>query len=1060
MSLSATDCLTEEVVLAYFGGRLGPEEVKRLEAHVDTCAHCRALVDASFVSTNAEAPAARKASSRRFAVGDEIAGRYRVERLLGVGGMGEVYEVHDRTLDERVALKTVRGEMADQATVLARFRREAQLARKVTHPNVCRVFDVGHHLTPEGVVTLFMTMALVDGESLGVRLRRQGPLPLAEALPLAEQMAAALQAAHAEGVIHRDFKSDNVLLVTRDGKRSAVVTDFGLARSRDDASLTRAGFVVGTPEYMAPEQAEKGEASVATDVYALGVVLYEMVTGRLPFKPGSSETSEPPPSPREIRRDVDRIWDAVIQRCLDRDPLRRFASPMAVSVALRGPVRRRWQMMGAAGLVVAALLSLVLARTLRPGAPTGRSPVVVVCLGDAPSATNSALEYLIASGLTAGDRARAVSHSRTACARADLSIGDCARLDDGARARLRRHLGADLVVNGSFTVASGGAVRLELALDGGAPTTALGSDGQLPALAATAVKPLRARLGLPALSSEESATLTAAWPSTSAAAESYAAALSRMDHFDAHGARVLLERAAASEPTHPQIHAALARALASLGYDKKAHDEAALALAQAGSQGPRHRLALELLEARLARDWDRAIAIGQQLTRATPYDAEPWLALASLEYDAKRGSDALAAVSESRSRLPPDDPRPDLLEAQARSRIDDFAGLATIAERARQRALARGDRHVAAQALYWQARARYEQGQLEPGAALAEAAEAELSATGDERQATRAARLRALLVEEAGDVQRAENLFEAVLARFSAGDQQDGVTDTLFDRTRLLRRLGRLAEAKHTNEKAQALQREIGSQSVSAFLNGLGEILFDEGDLVGARGLFEQALQHRRQGPRLARATSLVDLAETLYELQDARARDRLHDAIDILRPLPRPAELGRADALDARLLLDVGDAVAAETAAARAATELRAAHLADAAECADALRALALIVQDKREPARSVAAQLPSPSSPLAGDRIAASIAVGRVRAATTLDGAGQLVEEARADAAHLGLVGMELDAELALAEIELNAGHKAQAGAHVKDALARAKALGCARRQHAAALLAERIR
>jgi tetratricopeptide (TPR) repeat protein len=300
---------------------------------------------------------------------------------------------------------------------------------------------------------------------------------------------------------------------------------------------------------------------------------------------------------------------------------------------------------------------------------------------------------------------------------------------------------------------------------------------------------------------------------------------------------------------------------------------------------------------------------------------------------------------------------------------------------------------------------------------------------------------------------------DAVQARLSALDQQDGVTETLFDRALLLRRLGRLAEAKSANEKAQALQRELGNPSVSAFLNNLGEILFDEGDLVAARGLFEQALRHRRQGPRLSRATSLVDLAETLYELHDARARDRLHEAIDILRALPRAAERGRADALDARLLLDVGDAAAAETAAALAATELRAAHLADAAEWADALRALALFAQDKREAARSLAAQLPSPGSPLLGDRIAASIALGQARAATAQKGAAELVQAARTDAARLGLVGLELDAELALAEIELGAGHKAQAGTHVKEALARAKTRGCVRRQHAAALLAERI-
>jgi tetratricopeptide (TPR) repeat protein len=698
-------------------------------------------------------------------------------------------------------------------------------------------------------------------------------------------------------------------------------------------------------------------------------------------------------------------------------------------------------------------------RALRPAMRTGPSPVAAVCVGGAPAFIGTALEHLVAAGLTAGDRLRTVSHARTARALGDLSISDCARLDDDARARLRRTLGADLVVNGSFERGPGGAVRVELAIDGRARTTAHGSDGQLPALAAVAVEPLRARLGLPALSGDERAALIASWPATNAAVESYAEALSRMDRFDPRGARALLERAAVSEPAHPQIHAALARALASLGYDGKAHQEAATALGQAASQDARARGTLELLEARLAREWDRAVAVGQRLARATPDDAEPWLALASLEVDAKRGAEAVAAASEARARLAPDDPRPDLFEAQARSRLEDAAGQATLAERARQRALARGDRHVAAQALYWQARARFDEEQLDAASALAEAAEKELTATGDQPQAARAARLRALLVEAGGDLARAEGLLDAVQARFTALDQQDGVADTLFDRALLLRRLGRLGDAKHANQTALALEKELGRQSVSAFLNGLGEILFDQGDLEGARGLFEQALQHRRAGPRRSRATTLVDLAETLYELQDARARDRLRDAIAVLHEVAAPAELGRADLLDARLLLDLGDAAAAESAARRAAGELRAAHFDDAAECADGMVVLALVAQEKGEAARSLAAQLAAPRSLLAGDRIAASIVLGRARSATALGGAAEPVEAARADAARLGLVGLELDADLALAEIELRAGHKAQASGHLKEVTVRAKTQGCVRRQRAAALLVQRI-
>jgi eukaryotic-like serine/threonine-protein kinase len=303
-----------------------------------------------------------------FDPGSVVAGRYRVVRFLARGGMGEVYEAEDLELKERVALKTVRPEIARDEVMLERFRREIQLSRKVTHPNVCRIFDVAFHRPagPHGsadgaAATIFLTMEMLPGETLAQRLRGRGPFSPDQALPVLRQMAAALDAAHQAGVVHRDLKPGNVLLVDSAapgtgswmtggvGGVRAVITDFGLARAaaanEDDQGLTlTAAGVVGTPAYIAPEQIEGREATAAVDLYAFGIVMYEMLTGKVPFLGDTALSTavkrlqEPAPSPRLHTPDLDPRWEAVILRLLERDPAARFATASEALAALTAPL--------------------------------------------------------------------------------------------------------------------------------------------------------------------------------------------------------------------------------------------------------------------------------------------------------------------------------------------------------------------------------------------------------------------------------------------------------------------------------------------------------------------------------------------------------------------------------------------------------------------------------------------------------------------------------------------------------------------------------------------------
>lgn len=255
--------------------------------------------------------------------------------------MGEVYEAYDRLLNEAVALKTLRADMARDESVGRRFQKEVQLARRITYPNVCRIFDAGEHddALSGGPPLRFFTMELLAGETLWARIRRHQRLTRPEAFPIAVQMAEGLQAAHEAGVVHADFKTGNVLLVPAPGGDRAVITDFGLARvlpiaapPDETQTMSVAGHVAGTVAYMSPEQLRGGSLAAASDIYSFGIVLFEMATGERPFdehhviNAAVQRISGEGLAARSLVPDLDSRWAAAIERCLQKDPQRRFTS--------------------------------------------------------------------------------------------------------------------------------------------------------------------------------------------------------------------------------------------------------------------------------------------------------------------------------------------------------------------------------------------------------------------------------------------------------------------------------------------------------------------------------------------------------------------------------------------------------------------------------------------------------------------------------------------------------------------------------------------------------------
>src|SRR2546421_10499360 len=251
--------------------------------------------------------------------GEVLSDRYELEELVGSGGMSSVYRAHDRLLDRKVALKVLHEQYTQDDDYVERFRHEARAVAALSHPNIVTVIDRGEHENKQ-----FIVFEYVDGENLKQLIQRRGPAPVKTALELAKQIAQALSFAHQQGLVHRDVKPQNVLL---NGDGTAKVTDFGIARSLDvQHGMTQTGTVLGTSDYIAPEQAQGQAVDEQTDVYSLGVVLYELLTGRVPF-PGENfvavamrHINEPPPSVRELRPEVSPRLDAAVRRAMAKEP--------------------------------------------------------------------------------------------------------------------------------------------------------------------------------------------------------------------------------------------------------------------------------------------------------------------------------------------------------------------------------------------------------------------------------------------------------------------------------------------------------------------------------------------------------------------------------------------------------------------------------------------------------------------------------------------------------------------------------------------------------------------
>ena len=859
-------------------------------------------------------PAPPAADTPAFAQGALLAGRYRIVKFLAKGGMGEVYESEDIELRERVALKTIRGQDNDEKAI-DRFKREIYLARKVTHPNVCRIFDLGRHVGEGGSTVTFLTMELLHGMTLTSRLREQGRLAADEALPIAKQIAAALDAAHRAQIVHRDLKSENIFLVQENGELRTVVTDFGIARGgREDrfAALVTGADIVGTPAYMAPEQVEGLPVTPAADLYAFGVVLYEMVTGVLPFTSDNPITTaakrlrEKPAPPRIHVPDLDPRWEKTILRCLERQPENRFASateavevlgasPSSTPTAAARPqpvarpaapaaqpdkattgtlygvtmtarpkgeiesIARTRKLLSLLAAIAVMAAGLFVWNQINDDQVVPRRSVAVLGLDNLGTATDdnwlgTAVAEMLETELSQADKLRTISGDRVGQLRQEMALAQLKDLDQQGLLKVRGLLGCDYVVTGSFLV-GGDQLRIDLRLldaVGGSTLAAFdrqGNEADLFNIVRGLGDDLREHLG----GGQTTDPAQTGQPQNREAARLYSQGLSHLRRSSPREARDALVAAALAEPQNPRIQSALAVAWQALGYGERAAEAASSAYQQSEGLPREDRLVIEGRYFELNADWASAVEIYTNLLADYPDNLEYGLRLAGTLNASHDPVQAMETIEKLRQLPEPlsQDPRIDLAEAEAAAALADYERQLNAARQAVARA------QTIDSTLF--------KGQGHVAAAQALLVQGEAAAAAEEARKGRSA--------------------------YASIDHTSGAALALTAEANALYNLSKLDEASNGFTEARDIYRQLGREGdLAASLNNLAMVHKKKGDLSRATHLYEDVEEiYNRTNDQLGLANTENNKAAVLVLRDDLTtaeamfksARERWQEAGD-----------------------------------------------------------------------------------------------------------------------------------------------------------------------------------
>ena len=886
-------------------------------------------------------------SARRIALheaikhGDPMVGRqigsYRIERLLGHGGMGTVYfATGGGGSNPAVAIKMVSRGM-DTATVIKRFQQEQQILANLDHPNIARLYDGG--TSDEGLP--YFVMEFVEGQPIDVYCE-QRQLSIDDRLRLFLQVCAAADSAHEKLIVHRDIKPSNIL-VTPDGKPKLL--DFGIAKifnPERGATLTMATRMM-TPDYASPEQVLGERVTPATDVYALGILLYELLTGKRPYRLQSHSSEEmarvvcqqeaPKPS---THRPLPSPLDDIALKALRKEPGARYQTaaelandiqayldhrPVAASRdSFRYHTRRYLKRHGRTIAAVFALLVLSAGITVawrwsgrgavdRQNAaqspatsPVKPRPSIAVLgfknLSNRSDAgwLSTALSEMFTTELAAGGQLRTVRLENVSRLKLELAVNDDQSFSKETFSQFRKTLGADFIVDGSYLILDqNGQLRVDLRVSNAQDDVVLavsetGPETDLFSIVSNAGSRLRGQLGLSETAPNEVNRARAAFPKDAESVRLYTEGLARLRVFDAISALPLLQKAAEHDPQRPLVYSAMAEAWSRLGYDGKATETAkrAYELTENFSRGERlseDRLSIEGRYRESQKDWEKAIDVYKTLWRFFPDDAEYGLKLAAVQVSGGKGKDALITVQSLRQLPAPisEDPRIDMAEGDALGVLSDFKQQLQAYSQAEKKARTKGARLLLAGALVNKGRALFTLGQSDRTIEALREAQALYKAAGD--RAGIAATLNSLgsaFANQSNIPLAIQTLEQSLAISREIGDRRTmGIS--LNNLAIQLKDLGRFSEAAAMHEQALSLRREIGDRAGAALsLNGIGVVLFEQDRFSEAAQRYEESLQICRDiGDRRGIVRQLHNLAIVKRELGDlAEAHKMLEESL------------------------------------------------------------------------------------------------------------------------------------------------------------------------------------